>query len=92
VAGNKVVIPVTDTVFFDSPHVSAWIGASGVPGSLLGYSGRDLKSMYQGYTGRKNARLKELRVDKNEQPHKADADAVELAQKTNLLVYEKLGW
>lgn len=89
VSGGRPVIPLVDTVFFDSCRVSLWLH---VEGFSLGHSGRDLKSVYQGFAGRANARLKELHVPRNAKPHRADYDAVELAQKARVLLFEKMRW
>jgi hypothetical protein len=89
-AAGCAVIPLTDTVFFDSGHVNLWLGPRG--GSPLGHSGRDLKSIYIGYAGRNTARLRDIRVPRNRKPHRADYDAVELAQKAGVLLFEKMGW
>ncbi len=87
---DRSVIPLTDTVYFDSGHINLWLHAYGT--SPLGHGGRDLHSIYQGFVGRSNAWLGELPVPHNEQPHRADHDAVELAQKGRVLLFEKLGW
>ena len=88
---DRALIPVVDTVFFDSGFISLWLAKSGVD-SPFGHAGRDLKSVYQGFTRRRQARLEEIRVPRCDKPHKADHDAVELAQKARVLLFENMKW
>jgi len=93
VTGGKWVQGVIDTAFFDSGHVNLCFGTNTDNGSPFGWGGIELNSLHRGYTGRKNAKLKQLGVpDTREKPHRADHDAVLLAQVARVLLYEKLGW
>ena len=55
--------------------------------------GLDLDSIYRGYAQRSDANLKELGVpDQREYPHRADEDAIYLAQVGRELLFEKMKW
>lgn len=84
---------VTDTVFFDSGHINLCFGTNSKTSSPFGWTGLDLDSLYRGYTGIENAKLRDLNLkDTRTKPHRADHDAVFLAQIARVLLYEKLGW
>lgn len=90
---EKSLEGVTDTVFFDSGHINLCFGVYTERLSPFGWTGLDLDSLYRGYTKRAGANLRELNVpDTRQKPHRADHDAVFLAQIARVLLYEKLGW
>lgn len=92
VSAGRAVIGVTDTVFFDGGHISYNFGEYSENLSPFGWSGLDLDSVYRGYTGRAEASLKELALPKPIKAHRADHDAVYLAERARVLLYEKMGW
>ena len=93
VRNGQNVEGVTDTVFFDSGHINLGFGQHAKSPSPFGHKGIDLTSLYKGHTGRSNARLSELSVpDERKRPHRADHDAVYLAQEARVLLYEILHW
>ncbi len=93
VGEGKSIEGVTDTVFFDSGHIDLCFGVYAKRVSPFGWKGLDLNSLYRGYAKRADARLRELNVpDTRQKPHRADHDAVFLAQIARVLLYEKLGW
>lgn len=85
-------IGVTDTVFFDGGHISYNFGAYSEKLSPFGWSGIDLDSLYRGYMRRADASLKELTIPKPIKAHRADHDAVFLAERTRHVLYELLNW
>jgi len=93
VSNEQEVEGVTDTVFFDSGYINLCFGTNISGNSPFGWTGLDIDSLYRGYTKREDAKLSELNVpDTRTKPHRADHDAVFLAQITRVLLYEKLGW
>ena len=87
---NKI-IGVTDTVFFDGGRIDLLFGRYLEGNSPYGWSGLDLDSVYRGYMRNKSASLKTLGVpDERTKPHRADHDAVFLAQQARVLLYEKM--
>lgn len=93
ISEGQEVEGVTDTVFFDSGHINLCFGRNIDGVSPFGWTGLDLDSLYRGYTGREDAKLSELNLpDTRTKPHRADHDAVFLAQIARVLLYEKLGW
>lgn len=92
-AKGEEIVGVTDTVFFDSGRLDLLFGIYSPKPSPYGWRGRDLTSLYQGWAGDPNARLKSVGVaDERKRPHRADEDAVHLAQITRELLFERLGW
>ncbi|MBI4120829.1 MAG: hypothetical protein HY457_01040 [Parcubacteria group bacterium] len=90
--GNPVE-GVTDTVFFDSGRINLCFGVHMERISPFGWAGLDLSSLYRGYVKKPDVKLKGLNLpDTREKPHRADHDAVLLAQLARVLLYEKLGW
>jgi hypothetical protein len=91
VRGTRKIIPVVDTTFFDSGRVS-WYLDCYYPGPLpFDHRGLDLNSMHKGYAQSRSAKLTELGVaDTREKPHRADHDAVHLADQTRALLYGKM--
>ncbi len=85
---NRPVVGVADTVFFDSGFINLLLGKHlhNQP-SPYGHSGLDLDSFYRGYAKRGDANLKELMSDDRDKPHRADHDAVYLAQQARVLIY-----
>lgn len=93
VSKGQKVEGVTDTVFFDSGYINHCFGTNTSGDSPFGYAGLDLDSLYRGYTKREDAKLRELNIpDTRTKPHRADHDAVFLAQISRILLYDKLGW
>lgn len=85
------VVGITDTVFFDGGRFDLLFSKYSKKKSPYGWSGLDLDSVYRGYRGDLRASLKSLGVlDERTKPHKADQDAVDLAQKSRVLLFEKL--
>ncbi|HEY4490084.1 MAG TPA: hypothetical protein VJC12_02410 [Candidatus Paceibacterota bacterium] len=92
-ASAEEIVGVTDTVFFDSGRISLLFGQHCPFPSPFGWRGLDLTSLFKGYTGLPDASLSELGVpDIREKPHRADHDAVYLAQMARKLLFETLGW
>jgi len=94
-AGEHEVVGVTDTVFFDSGYFNLCFGSHSPSSSSspFGWKGLDLGSLYKGYEKRSDVHLKELHVpDNRTKPHRADHDAVYLAQIAHELLFEKLKW
>lgn len=89
--GSKIE-GVTDTVFFDSGHLDLGFGLNIDEMSPYGWHGLDLSSLYRGYTGKEKVHINRLVKDTRVKPHKADHDAVFLAQIARVLLFEKLGW
>jgi len=90
---DKDIVGVTDTVFFDGGRLDLLFGLYFQNKSPYGWKGLDLNSVYRGYTQDSNAKLKQLSVpDKRKKPHKADQDAVYLAQIGRVLLFEKMNW
>lgn len=90
---DEKVVGVTDTVFFDGGRVDALLGKYSVLPSPFGHSGLDMDSIYRGYVKRADAKLKELGVpDTRTRPHRADHDAVYLAQMARELLFNRMGW
>lgn len=90
--GEDKVIGVTDTVFFDGGRIDLCFGRYHGQ-SPYGWNGLDLDSVYRGYMRNAHASLKELGIpDERTKPHRADHDAVQLAQIGRVLLYEKMGW
>lgn len=88
---GKKCIGVTDTVFFDGGHINYCFGQTNTI-SPFGWAGLDLDSVYRGYCKRADASLKEFDVvDHRLKPHRADHDAVFLAERARRLLYEKMG-
>jgi hypothetical protein len=93
VSNGREVEGVTDTVFFDSGRIDLCFGANTNHYSPFGWKGLDIDSLYRGCTGREDANLRELNIpDTRIKPHRADHDAVFLAQIARVLLYEELGW
>ena len=91
--GNNKIIGITDTVFFDSGHVNLCFGKYSSEPSPFGWTGLDLDSLYRGYAKRADATLKELGLpDPRPNPHRADQDAVFLAQMSQVLLFEMMKW
>jgi hypothetical protein len=92
-SSTKEIVGVVDTVFFDSVFINMFFGRYSGTLSPFGYKGLDLTSLYQGHTGRKDAKLSKLGVpDNREKPHRADHDAVLLAETARVLLFDKMGW
>ncbi|MBI2062994.1 MAG: hypothetical protein HYT61_02005 [Candidatus Yanofskybacteria bacterium] len=94
-SGEEKVIGVTDTVFFDGGRIDLCFGLYDDlrSPSPYGWSGLDLDSVYRGYMRKAGASLRELGVkDERTKPHRADQDAVFLAQQGHDLLFEKMGW
>jgi len=90
---DEKVTGVTDTVFFDGGRVDELLSKYSNKPSPYGHSGLDLDSVYRGYAKRADAKLKELGVpDERTKPHRADHDAVYLAQIGRELLFKKMGW
>jgi len=90
---DEKVIGITDTVFFDGGRVDLLLSQYSQRPSPFGHKGLDLGSIYRGYTKRSDAKLKELGVsDQRTKPHRADHDAVYLAQIGRELLFNKMGW
>lgn len=87
------IVGVTDTVFFDGGRIDLLFGHYHQAKSPYGWSGLDLDSVYRGYMRDAHASLKTLGVpDERTKPHRADQDAVFLAQQARALLFEKMGW
>lgn len=85
------IVGVTDTVFFDGGRIDLLLSHFYHGVSPYGWSGLDLDSVYRGYMRNKRASLKTLGVpDERTKPHRADHDAVFLAQQARVLLYEKM--
>ena len=88
---NDRIRGITDTVFFDGGRIDSLFGRWHHGNSPYGWSGLDLDSVYRGYMRDRRARLEELGVpDERTKPHRADHDAVYLAQQARVLLYEKM--
>lgn len=84
---------VVDTVFWDSVYINLCFGIYSSAPSPFGWKGLDIQSLYQGYTKKAGADLRELGlVDNREKPHRADHDAAFLADIAHELIFNKLGW
>ena len=93
VSDGEDVEAVTDTVLFDGGHVDRLLGVHAQRQSPFGWGGLDLDSLFRGYTGDEDASLSELNLpDPRPKPHRADQDAVYIAQVAHDLLYEKLRW
>jgi len=93
VRAGREAIGVTDTVFFDGGRIDYLFGKYCHGPNPFGWSGLDLDSIYRGYAQRSDANLKELGVpDQREYPHRADEDAIYLAQVGRELLFEKMKW
>lgn len=90
---GQEITGVTDTVFFDAGRIDLCFGLHCFGGSPYGYKGLDLSSIYKGYTKRPQASLKELKVkDERDKPHRADQDAVYMAQIGRELLFKRMKW
>lgn len=92
VAAGRPIIGVTDTVFFDGGHAHYNFGQYHPGPSPFGYAGLDLTSMYRGMVRRADACLSELDVPAPAKLHRADHDAVFLAERARIVLYDILGW
>jgi len=93
VSNGEDVEAVTDTVLFDGGRVDRLLGVHTQRQSPFGWEGLDLDSLFRGHTGDEGASLSELNLpDPRPKPHRADQDAVYIAQVAHELLYEKLGW
>ena len=93
VSNGEEVEGLTDTVFYDGGHINLCFGLNSAKPSPFGWTGLDLDSLYRGYEKRADAKLRELGVpDNRTKPHRADHDAVLLAEMARVLLYEKMGW
>lgn len=93
VCGAEKVIGVTDTIFFDGGRVDLWLSKYSSEKSPYGWTGLDINSTYRGYTGRAGAKIKDLKIpDQRTYPHRADQDAVMLAQMGREFLFKKMGW
>jgi len=93
VRAGAQVVGVTDTVFWDSVCINVCFGKYSSAPPPFGWGGKDLASMYVGYTRRPDAKLRELAVpDTREKPHRADHDAAFLADVARVLMFEKMSW
>jgi hypothetical protein len=89
-AGTRALIGVTDTVFFDGGHVSLLCGKH-LSNQPFGWKGLDLASLYQGYANRPQANIRDIGIaDERTMPHRADQDAILLAQCARVLLFEKM--
>ncbi len=92
VADGREVVGVTDTVFFDSGRIDLCFGKFSDQPSPFGHRGLDLTSLYRGYRLDTRAKLKELAViDWRSKPHRADEDAIYLAQIGKVLLLDIMG-
>lgn len=90
---GEEVVGVIDMVFFDPGRLDFLFGRYCSRPSPFGWRGCDLTSMNHGYTRDPNAKLKNVGVpDQRKRPHRADEDAVYLAQIARVLLFERLGW
>ncbi len=90
---DEKIVGVTDTVFFDGGRIDLLFSHFYNGQSPYGWSGLDLDSIYRGYMHDANVSLKTLGVpDERMKPHRADQDAVFLAQQGRVLLCEKMGW
>ncbi len=90
---DEKVIGVTDTVFFDGGRVDLLLSQHSDRPSPFGHKGLDLDSIYRGYSSRADASLKKLCfLDQRTKPHRADHDAVYLAQVARELLFNRMGW
>ncbi|MFB6212737.1 MAG: hypothetical protein ABEI53_02915 [Candidatus Magasanikbacteria bacterium] len=90
---NQEVEGVTDTVFFDGGYIDLCFGKHLKEPSPFGWEGLDLDSLYRGYTEKEGASLQELEVpDNRDKTHRADQDAVFLAQVGRKLLFDLLEW
>ena len=93
VSKGRPVEGITDTTFFDGGQFDLWCGTYRTEPSPYGWEGIDLTSLYKGHTGNTDAKLKDIGVpDTRTKPHRADHDAVLLAQVAGYLLYSKMGW
>lgn len=91
--GNDKIVGVTDTVFFDGGRIDLLLSQYYNGQSPYGWSGLDMDSVFRGYMRNAYASLKTLGVpDERTKPHRADQDAVFLAQQARVLFFEKMGW
>ncbi len=91
--GEEKIVGVTDAVFFGGSRIDLCFGLFYQGKSPYGWSGLDLDSVYRGYVRDAQASLKNLGVpDERKKPHRADHDAVSLAQVARVLLFEKMGW
>jgi hypothetical protein len=93
VAIGREPISVTDTVIFEGGRLSQLFGLYWHKPNPFGWGGLNLDSIYRGYAGKKDAKLRELGLaDVREKPHKADQDAVFLAIIARELLHVRMGW
>ena len=93
VSSCKKIEGVTDTVFFDAGRIGLCFGEDSERLMPFGWTGLDLDSAYRGYTRNPDANLRELGVpDDRQKPHRADHDAVLLAEIARVFLFEKMGW
>ena len=91
-ATGRPVVGVTDTVFFDGGHLNYHFGQYYESPSPFGWAGLDLTSLYRGFTRRVDASLSELKATVPVKPRRADHDAVLLAERTRIVLYDLLNW
>ncbi len=87
---NTKIVPVVDTVFFDSCFIQHLFGVAGEQ-SPYGWSGIDLDSLYRGYLRDMSGDLCELGlIDSRAIAHCAIDDAIFLADMAGELIFHRI--